>query len=257
MTDDKEPKPPSPEPPARAAGEGAAVPPAAKPEAAQPAAPVPPAAGAAPAAPPAPPAPPKADPLKEPVPSRAVDLLKEALPDALLEVSYHAGQALVRVPPARLVEVMRFLRDHADLRFDYLSNLTGMHWPKKERPLEVVYHLFSIARRHRLTVKIDLAEGEAAPSVTSLWPTADWHEREAFDLFGIRFDGHPDLRRILMPDEWSGHPLRKEYPLEGNPGDHVQYREVGTAEHVYRYDKATIRGFGWKKEVEKTGTGKG
>jgi len=257
MTDDKEPKPPSPEPPARAAGEGAAVPPAAKPEAAQPAAPVPPAAGAAPAAPPAPPAPPKADPLKEPVPSRAVDLLKEALPDALLEVSYHAGQALVRVPPARLVEVMRFLRDHADLRFDYLSNLTGMHWPKKERPLEVVYHLFSIARRHRLTVKIDLAEGEAAPSVTSLWPTADWHEREAFDLFGIRFDGHPDLRRILMPDGWSGHPLRKEYPLEGNPGDHVQYREVGTAEHVYRYDKATIRGFGWKKEVEKTGTGKG
>ena len=241
MADDKEPKPPSPEPPARAAGEGATAPPAAKPEAAKPAAP----------------APPKADPLKEPVPSRAVDLLKQTLPDALLEVTYHAAQALVRVPPARLVEVMRFLRDHADLRFDYLSNLTGMHWPKKERPLEVVYHLYSIPRRHRLTVKIDLAEGEAAPSVTGLWPTADWHEREAFDLFGIRFDGHPDLRRILMPDEWSGHPLRKEYPLEGNPGDHVQYRDVGTAEHVYRYDKAAIRGFGWKKEVEKTGTGKG
>jgi NADH-quinone oxidoreductase subunit C len=253
MADEKEQKSPSPEPPARAAGDGAAGPPAAKPDAAGPAAPTPPAAGAAAA----PPAPPKADPLKEAVPSRAVDLMKQALPDALLEVAYHAGQALVRVPPGRLIEVLRFLRDHADLRFDYLSNLTGMHWPKKERPLEVVYHLFSIARRHRLTVKIDLAEGEAAPSVTGLWPTADWHEREAFDLFGIRFAGHPDLRRILMPDEWSGHPLRKEYPLEGNPGDHVQYRDVGTAEHVYRYDKAAIRGFGWKKEVEKTGTGKG
>jgi len=240
MVDDKEPKAPSPGPPARAAGDGATAPPAA-------------------AAPPAPPAPaaPKADPLREPVPSRAVDLLKQTLPDALLEVAYHAGQALVRVPPARLVEVLRFLRDHADLHFDYLSNLTGMHWPKNDRPMQVVYHLFSIARRHRLTVKIDLAEGEEAPSVTGLWPTADWHEREAFDLFGIRFAGHPDLRRILMPDDWSGHPLRKEYPLEGNPGDHVQYRDVGTAEHVYRYDKAAIRGFGWRKEVEKTGLGKG
>ena len=104
MADDKEPKPPSPEPPVRAAGDGATAPPAAKPEAAKPAAP----------------APPKADPLKEPVPSRAVDLLKQTLPDALLEVTCHAGQALVRVPPARLVEVMRFLRDHADLRFDYI-----------------------------------------------------------------------------------------------------------------------------------------
>jgi len=228
MTDDKEPKPPSPEPPAPKA---AAAPP--------------------------PPAPPKADPLKDPVPSRAIDLLKDVLPDALLEVTYHAGQAMVRVPPERLMAVMGLLRDNGELRFDYLSNLTGMHWPKKERPLEVVYHLFSIARRRRLTVKIDLAEGESAPSVTGLWPTADWHEREVFDLFGIRFDGHPDLRRILMPDDWSGHPLRKEYPLEGNRGDHVQYRDVGTAEHVYRYEKAAIRGFGWKKEVEKTGTGKG
>jgi NADH-quinone oxidoreductase subunit C len=229
MADDKAPKPPATEPPARAAGEAAAAPaPAARP-----------------------------DPLKQPVASAAVDLLRQALGDVPLEVTYHAGQALVRVPVDRVVEVLRFLRDHAGLRFDYLSNLTGLHWPKREKPFEVVYHLFSITRRHRLTVKIDLAEGEEAPSVTSVWPTADWHEREAFDLLGIRFAGHPDLRRILMPDEWSGHPLRKDYPLEGNPGDHLQYREVGTAEHVYRYEKAPIRGFGWKKEVEKTGTGRG
>ena len=209
-----------------------------------------------PAAPPAA-APPKPDPLKEPVASRAVDLLRAAMADAILDVSYFAGQAIVRVPPARLIEVMTCLRDTVDLRFDYLSNLTGMHWPKNERPFEVVYHLDSITYRHRLTVKIDLAETEEAPSVTSVWPTAGWHEREAFDLLGIRFAGHPDLRRILMPDEWQGHPLRKDYPLEGNPGDHVQYREVGTATHVYAQERPILRGFGWKKEVEKTGVGRG
>jgi NADH:ubiquinone oxidoreductase subunit C len=112
-------------------------------------------------------------------------------------------------------------------------------------------------KRHRLTVKIDLAEGEEAPSAVAVWPAANWFEREAYDLFGIRFRGHPDLTRILLTDEWTGHPLRKDYPLEGKPEDHVQYREVGTAEHVYTYERARIRGFGWKKEVEKTGQGHG
>jgi len=209
-----------------------------------------------PAAPPAA-APPKPDPLRDQVASRAVDRLRAGMADAILDVSYFAGQAIVRVPPARLVEVMTFLRDTVDLRFDYLSNVTGMHWPKNERPFEVVYHLDSITHRHRLTVKIDLAEAEEAPSVTSVWPTAGWHEREAFDLLGIRFAGHPDLRRILMPDEWNGHPLRKDYPLEGNPGDHLLLREVGTAEHVYKQGRPVLHGFGWKKEVEKTGVGRG
>jgi NADH-quinone oxidoreductase subunit C len=211
----------------------------------------------APPAPPAAPAAPKSDPLRDPVPSRAVDRLRADLPDAVVDVACYAGQVTVRVPAARLLDVMRHLRDTPDLRFDYLSNLTGMHWPKHERPFEVVYHLDSIPHRHRLAVKIDHADGEEAPSVTGLWPTAGWHEREAFDLFGIRFAGHPDLRRILMPDEWNGHPLRKDYPLEGNPGDHMQLREVGTAEHVYKQGRPVLHGFGWKKEVEKTGVGRG
>lgn len=198
-----------------------------------------------------------ANPLKAPVASRAVDLLRAEKTDAVLEVAFHAGQALVRVPVHRLIEVLGYLRDHDALRFDHLSNLTAVHWPKNEPPFELVYHLFSIAKRHRLTVKTAIAEGEEAPTATVLWPTANWHEREVFDLFGIRFKGHPDLTRILLTDEWVGHPLRKEYPLEGNPGDHVQYREVTTAEHVYTHAKASPRGFGWKKEVEKTGLGRG
>jgi NADH-quinone oxidoreductase subunit C len=197
------------------------------------------------------------DPLKAAVPSRAVDRLRAEKPDAVADVSYHAGQALVRVPSGRLIEVLGYLRDDAELRFDYLSSLTAVHWPKNEAPFELVYHLFSIAKRHRLTIKTAIAEGEEAPTATALWPTANWHEREVFDLFGIRFKGHPDLTRILLTDEWVGHPLRKEYPLAGKEGDHVQYREVTTAQHVYTYTKAPLRGFGWKKEVEKTGHGRG
>jgi len=241
MADDKDSKPASaPPPPAPPAGGG---PPSDKPSG-------PPGAAAAPAAP-------KADPLKETVPSRAVDLLKERFADQVLEITYYAGAAISVIRKDRFAEIATFLRDHAELRMDYLSNLTAAHWPKRDRPFEVIYHLFSISLRHRLTIKILLGEGEETPSVSSVWPTANWHEREVFDLFGIRFTGHPDMTRILMTDEWVGHPLRKDYPLEGNPGDHVQYREVTTAEHVYRYDKANIRGFGWKKEVEKTGVGRG
>ncbi|PYT34553.1 MAG: hypothetical protein DMF52_12485 [Acidobacteria bacterium] len=125
------------------------------------------------------------------------------------------------------------------------------------KPFEVVYHLFSITTRQRLNLKLDVGEVEQPPTASRVWPTANWHEREVFDLFGIRFHGHPDMTRILMTDEWVGHPLRKDYPLEGKPEDHMQLREVTTAEHVYTYDKSSIKGFGWKKEVEKTGEGRG
>jgi NADH-quinone oxidoreductase subunit C len=223
----------------------------------------PPGPGPAPGPPPAPgpaagpPAAAKADPLKAAVPSRAVDRLREAFADQIEDVAYHAGEPLVRLRKEKFPEIARVLRDDPDLKFDYLSNLTAVHWPKKPRPFEVVYHLYSIPKRHRVTLKIDLTDGEEVPTACFVWPTANWHEREVFDLFGIRFTGHPDMTRILMTDEWVGHPLRKEYPLEGKPEDHIQYRQVTTAEHVYTFDKAPIKGFGWKKEVEKTGEGHG
>ena len=232
----------TPKPPDQPAGAGA--PPAA--------------AGGPPPAPPAakPPAP-KPDPLKAEVPSKAVDRLRERFPDQIVEVAYYCGEPLVRLRPERFGDVCRFLRDDPSLRFDYLSNLTAVHWPQRPKPFEVVYHLFSISMRHRVTLKLDVAEDEQPPTSVAVWPTANWHEREVFDLFGIRFMGHPDMTRILMTDEWVGHPLRKDYPLEGKPGDHLQYREVTTATHVYTYEKAPIRGFGWKKAVEKTGEGRG
>ncbi len=216
-----------------------------------------PPAGEAPPAAAAPPAAPKANPMKAPVASKAVDRLKERFSDQVVDVSYHVGEPIVRLKKDRFVEIATFLRDDPELSFDYLSNLTAVHWPKKPYPLEVVYHLFSIGKHHRVTLKIDLADGEQTPTACGVWPTANWHEREVFDLFGIRFQGHPDMTRIMMTDEWVGHPLRKDYPLEGKPEDHVQYRDVATAEHVYEFEKAPIRGFGWRKEVDKTGVGNG
>ena len=237
--------PPRPAP----APETSAAPPAPQPP--PPAAPKP----APTAAPPA--AAPKANPLIAPVPSAALDRIREKFADQVVDVAYYASEVTVRLKQERLEEIWRFLRDDPGLRFDYLSNLTAVHWPERPKPFEVVYHLFSITTRQRLNLKVDAAEGEQPPTASRVWPTANWHEREVFDLFGIRFHGHPDMTRILMTDEWVGHPLRKDYPLEGKPEDHLQLREVTTAEHVYTYDKSSIKGFGWKKEVEKTGEGRG
>jgi NADH-quinone oxidoreductase subunit C len=271
MTDEKDDKP-APTPPGEAAeparpaepapgqppaGQPAAAPPTAAPSPAAPPAAAPPTASPSPAAPPPPPAPPKPNPQLAPVPSVALDRLKEKFADQIVEVSFFAGEVTVKLNQERAEAVWRFLRDDPELRFDFLSNLSGVHWPERPKPFEVVYHLYSLTRRHRINLKVDVGEGEQPPTACTVWPTANWHEREVFDLFGIRFHGHPDMTRILMTDEWVGHPLRKDYPLEGKPEDHLQYRQVTTADHVYTYDKEPIKGFGWKKEVEKTGEGRG
>jgi NADH/F420H2 dehydrogenase subunit C len=125
---------------------------------------------------------------------------------------YHYHGPTFLVPAARLVEVCRWLRDNPEYDMAYLSFVSAIDWPDR---FEVVYHLASINRRHAVVLKVPVSkERPAVPSVVELWPGADWHEREAYDLFGITFDGHPDLRRIMMSADWKGHPLRKDYVYE-------------------------------------------
>jgi NADH-quinone oxidoreductase subunit C len=201
-----------------AGGKPAAVPvPAAAPPP-----PTAPAASAAPKvekAPPPPPGPPdQAPPADVPVPDY-ITVLQGELPGAVTQVSYWVGDWTVIVATARLLDVARHLRDTAGALFDYCSDVTAVDWPTRagER-FDVVYCLYSTTLRRRVRVKTRVADGASVPSVSGVWAAANWLEREAWDMFGIPFAGHPDLRRILMPEEWQGHPQRKDYPLEG-PGE--------------------------------------
>ncbi len=144
-----------------------------------------------------------------------VKKLKAKFAGAVLEAVEFIGQISIRIEPSRIVEVCNFLRDDADTKFNYLSDLTCVHYPMgPERPLEIVYNLYSISRNERVRLKVAIAEGAGVDSVTDVWPSANWMEREVYDLFGVGFRNHPDLRRILLPPDWEGHPLRKDYPLE-------------------------------------------
>ena len=137
--------------------------------------------------------------------------LRDRFADALAEASQYAGQPFIIVRADAVVNVLEHLHDAE--AFDYLVDLTAVDYPGRPERFELIYTLFSYAHNFRLRVKARLADGASALSVTSVYPAANWLEREAFDMFGIRFDGHPNLRRILLPDEWQGHPLRKEYGI--------------------------------------------
>lgn len=140
--------------------------------------------------------------------------LVECFGDAVVSAKAMLGQRIVTVGKPAILDVMHFLKADSWTRFDFLVDLTAVHRPAEDPPFEVVYQLCSTATRERVRVKVGLGDGEPVPSVVGVWSTADWLEREAFDMFGIRFDGHPNLRRILLPEGWEGHPLRKEYPVE-------------------------------------------
>src|SRR5437667_4790631 len=143
-----------------------------------------------------------------------VKKLRVKFDGAVIEASEFLGQLSIRIEPARIVEVCDALRRDAETPFNYLSDLTCVHYPdRKEAPFEVVYNLYSIPANERVRLKVAV-DGESVDSVTGVWPAADWPEREVYDLFGVRFLNHPDLRRILLPPDWEGHPLRKDYPLE-------------------------------------------
>ncbi|RMF96143.1 MAG: NADH-quinone oxidoreductase subunit C [Candidatus Schekmanbacteria bacterium] len=110
----------------------------------------------------------------------------------------------------KIVEVCDYLKKEE--KFNFLSDLCGVHYPDRDKKFEVVYHLFSIERKKRVRLKVRLGMGESVPSVTGVWATADWHERECYDMLGINFTGHPNLKRILLTDDFQGHPLRKDFP---------------------------------------------
>lgn len=143
--------------------------------------------------------------------------LKAAFGDAVGEGATFRGQDSLTVAPAKIAEIATFLRDDATLRFDMLTDLTAVDYMGRTPRFTVVYNLYSFQENRRLRLKCELAEGETIPTVEGVWKAANWLEREVYDLYGIAFDGHADLRRILLWDGYVGHPLRKDFPLTGIP----------------------------------------
>lgn len=145
----------------------------------------------------------------------ALERVLAELPDAVTATRAQHGDATACVDRARILDVLAFLREDDACAFEMLSDVTAVDYLGEETRFEMVYHLYSVARNHRLRVTARVPEEDpVVPSVVGLYPSANWMEREVFDLYGIRFEGHPDLRRILLYDEFEGHPLRKDYPKE-------------------------------------------
>jgi NADH-quinone oxidoreductase subunit C len=159
--------------------------------------------------------------------TRITDLVNERLPDVVERAVQDRGELTLYVPRERLLDVLRLLRDDHELRFELLSSVSGVDYlgypgEQDERRLHAVYHLTSLSYRRRIRVEVAVTVDDPhVPSAVEVYPTADWHERETWDFFGIVFDGHPGLTRIEMPDDWEGHPQRKDYPLGGIP---VEYK---------------------------------
>ena len=227
-------------PPIAAAASAAGTQPAASAPKAAPAAPkagasgaeaAKPAAAAKVAPPLGPPDPPP--PADKPAPD-FIASLQTAIPGSVAHVSYWVGDWTIVVPVAQLLEVARHLRDAPDARFDFCSDVTATDWPPRaEGRFDVVYCLYSTRHRHRVRVKVKVGAEQPVPSMTAVWQAANWLEREVYDMFGVNFTGHPDRRRILMPEDWQGFPERKDYPLEGpgellmeNPLDWLKLRQA-------------------------------
>jgi NADH-quinone oxidoreductase subunit C len=208
--------------PAAAKPAGAAAAPAAK------AAPHPPPAAAPPAGPTEPPPPAGTE-----LPA-FITTLQSAVPGSVTHISYYLGDWTIVVAVAHLIEAGRHLRDADNAAFDFCSDVTATDWPlRADGRFDVIYCLYSTRHRHRVRMKLRVGEHQPVPSVTGLWPAANWLEREVYDMFGVNFTGHPDRRRILMPDDWQGFPQRKDYPLEGpgellmeNPIDWLKLRQA-------------------------------
>ncbi|OFV97857.1 MAG: NADH dehydrogenase [Acidobacteria bacterium RIFCSPLOWO2_02_FULL_61_28] len=140
-----------------------------------------------------------------------MDALRKAFPGVSIEAFTFRGQNYLILPKENILPVTKHLK--SEYNFNMLADLTAVDYPKREKRFEVIYELYSFPRNERLRLKVPLGDGETIESVVPVWGAANWLEREVFDMFGIRFEHHPNLRRILLPDEWQGHPLRKDYGI--------------------------------------------
>jgi NADH-quinone oxidoreductase subunit C len=211
-------KSPSPPPPGNEQKPGAGKPSGSVeplPPADKPAPPAVPPKAAAPATPAKP-----AGPVPTPWDSPLVTKLKQQYGSGIREANTYLRQSYLIVDSSLIPEVLQVLRDEE--QFDYCVDITVVHYPQRDKQFDIVWILYSFARNERLRVKTQIAEGASIPSVVALWATADWLEREAYDMFGVIFEGHPNLKRILLPDGWKGFPLRKDYGIIQQDHEWVQ-----------------------------------
>jgi len=147
----------------------------------------------------------------------ALDEIRKAvegqLPSVVVDAYEHRTEVTLVVKRESIHDLCVYLRDDDRWQFKLLADVTAADWPKREKRFDVLYNLYSPAKNLRLRIKLMVGEGESIPSVADVWSSANWAEREVYDMFGVPFDGHPDLRRILMPDDWEGYPQRKDFPL--------------------------------------------
>jgi NADH-quinone oxidoreductase subunit C len=171
------------------------------------------------------------------------EMIAGALQGSLLAHSLAFGELTITVAPADILDVVRFLRDDERCQYRCIIDVTAIDWPARERRFDVVYHFLSPHQNRRIRVKLEADEGTAVPSIIELFPGADWFEREAYDLYGILFTGHPDMRRILTDYGFEGHPLRKDFPLTGfvevrydDEQKRVVYDKVRLAQEFRNFD---------------------
>lgn len=172
---------------------------------------------------------------------KIAELIKDRYPASVVEIKEFHGQVSVIVSKENILETMSYLYESPELYFNYLADLCGVDYlDRKDIRFEVVYNLLSLRHRHFIRIRAQVPEDDCViDTVSGIWKTALWHERECYDMYGIEFKGHPDLRRILMPEDWDGHPLRKDYPLKSDLGvnEWSGYLDVvRTAQKNTKYD---------------------
>lgn len=160
-------------------------------------------------------------------PLEIAERIKDKFPGEFIEMMPFRDQVSVSVKRDKIAAICRFLFDDPDIQMNYLSDLCGVDYNGRRLRFEVVYNLYSLKYRHMIRLKALIPEDDPSiDSVVSIWSGANWHERETYDMFGIVFKGHPDMRRILMPADWEGHPLRKDYPLKGPETEYKGFEEI-------------------------------